>query len=209
MFNDRMVLRFDPERHAHHSRRHAFARPGPRHRLCADGQRMARRAVRECPLRAGRHRRGADRARQLWLAQHACRRQRAQKRRRQHHRESQADGGDDAGSRRRRYRVQGRFVPHRRHRPRHAADQCREVVLPAGDAAAAIRRRPGSLRHLRRRAAELSERLPCLRGRGRSGNRLRHARPLRRGRRCRQGDESRCCAKARSTAASRRAPARR
>ncbi len=67
--------------------RHAFARPGPRHRLRADGAGMARRAVREHPLRAGRHRRGAVRPRHLWLAQHAGRRQRAEERRRRHHRQ--------------------------------------------------------------------------------------------------------------------------
>ena len=35
----------------------------------------------------------------------------------------------------------------------------------------------------------LPQRLPCLRGRGRSRDRRRHARPLLRGRRCRHGDE--------------------
>ena len=159
------------ERHAHHSCRHAFARPGPPDGLFANGVGMARRAVREHPLRARRHRRGADRARQLRLAQHACRRQRAQARRRRHRREGKADGGDDAGGRRRRHRVQGRRVPHRRHRPRARPDRRRQGVLSPGDAAAAIRRRARSLRHVRRRTAELSERLPRLRGRDRSGNR--------------------------------------
>ena len=50
-------------------------------------------------------------------------------------------------------------------------EQRRQGVLSAGDAAAAIRCRAGSFRHLRRRAAELSERLPHLRSRDRSGDR--------------------------------------
>ena len=37
VFNDRMVLRFDPSGTADHRRRHPFARPGPSDRLCADG----------------------------------------------------------------------------------------------------------------------------------------------------------------------------
>ena len=90
---------FRSERHVDHPRRHPLARPGPRHRLCADGHRMARRTIRERPLRAGRHRRGTDRPRLLRLAQHACRRQCAEKSFRQHHRESQTHGGDDDGSR--------------------------------------------------------------------------------------------------------------
>ena len=63
------------ERPRHHRRRHAFARPGPRHRLCADGVRMARRSVRQHPLHPGRHQRSADRPRHLRLAQHDGRRQ--------------------------------------------------------------------------------------------------------------------------------------
>ena len=77
IFNDRMEHALRSERHAHDPCRHAFARPGPCHRLRADGARMARRAVREHPLHSGRHQRGADRPRHLRLAQHACRRQRA------------------------------------------------------------------------------------------------------------------------------------
>ena len=37
IFNERMDLRFDPERRGHGVRRHAFARPGPRHRVRAAG----------------------------------------------------------------------------------------------------------------------------------------------------------------------------
>ena len=49
IFNDRMVHPLRSERHAHHPRRHPFARPGPPNRLRADGARMARRAVRVDP----------------------------------------------------------------------------------------------------------------------------------------------------------------
>ena len=100
-------------------------------------------------------------------------------------------------------------LPHRRHRPFAAAHRRGASVLPAGDAAAAIRRRPRSLRHLRRRAAELSQRLPRLRGRDRSGDRRGDAFPLRRGRRRGQDHESACFAKDKSTAASPKASARR
>jgi carbon-monoxide dehydrogenase large subunit len=65
IFNDRMDIRFDPGgtvtifggTHSHGQ--------GPRDRVCAMRARMARRAVRADPLRAGGHRAGAVRARHL------------------------------------------------------------------------------------------------------------------------------------------------
>ena len=104
------------ERPGHDRRRHPFARPGPCHCLCADGGRMAGRAVRQHPLHPGRHQRSADRPRHLRLAQHDGRRQCAEARGRPDHREGEADGGEDAGSLGRRPRVQGRQFQRRRHR---------------------------------------------------------------------------------------------
>ena len=82
-------------------------------------------------------------------------------------------------------------------------------VLSPGDAAAAIRRRARSVRHVRRRAAELSERLPRLRGRDRSGDRRRSRSPATPRSTTSARSSITCCARARSTAASRRASARR
>ncbi len=79
-------------RRAHGPRRHAFARPGPRDGVRAARARMARRAVRDHPLRAGRHRAGRDRPRHLCGAQRHGRRQCADGGRRRDHREGQADG---------------------------------------------------------------------------------------------------------------------
>ena len=103
-------------RHAHHPRRHPFARPGPRHGVRAARARHARRAVRDHPLHPGRHRAGGDRARHLWRAQRHGRRQRAGEGGRRDDREGQADGRHADGGGRRRPRIQGRPVPRGRHR---------------------------------------------------------------------------------------------
>ena len=87
IFNERMDLRFDPGGTLTDSRRDAFARPGTRHCVRAARARMARRAARGHPLRAGRYRAGSDRPRHLRRAQRDSRRQRAQGRERRHHRE--------------------------------------------------------------------------------------------------------------------------
>ena len=47
IFNDRMDMPLRSGRHAHDLRRHAFARPGPRHGVRAARARIARRAVRD------------------------------------------------------------------------------------------------------------------------------------------------------------------
>ena len=64
-----------------------------------------------------------------------------------------------------------------------------QVAAPADVPAAAIRSRPRGVGHVRRGAVELSQWLPSLRGRDRSGNRRGHAGALRRGRRRRQGHQ--------------------
>ena len=60
-----------------------------------------------------------------------------------------------------------------------AADRGGAIAAPADVPAAAVRCRPRSLRHVCSRAVELSQRLPRLRGRDRSGDRRGHAGALR------------------------------
>ncbi len=108
VFNDRMELRFDPSgmvtivagTHSH-GQGHATVYA----QMVSEWLGVP---FEQHPLRAGRHQRGADRARHLRLAQHAGRRQCAQERRRRHRREGEADGGASDGGGRRRHRVQGR-----------------------------------------------------------------------------------------------------
>ena len=107
-FNDRMELRFDPSgmvtivagTHSH-GQGHATVYA----QMVSEWLGVP---FEQHPLRAGRHQRGADRARHLRLAQHAGRRQCAQEGRRRHHRQGEADGGASDGGGRRRRRVQGR-----------------------------------------------------------------------------------------------------
>ena len=187
IFNDRMVIRFDPSgtlsilagTHSH-GQGHQTVYAQMVHEWLGVPIEFDR-------LRAGRHQRNRGRARHLRLAQHACRRQRAEESRRRHHREGQADGGDDAGSIRRRYRIQGWQFPHRRHRPLAAAAGGGAIAAPADVPAAAIRGRTGGFRHVRGGAVELSERLPRRGSRDRSGNRRRRIGALCLGRRRRQG----------------------
>ncbi len=90
VFNERMDLRFDSERQRHDPRRHALARPGPRHDVRANGVGVAGRTVREHPLPAGRHAEDRCRPWHLRLAQHHGRRLRPQGRVRRGHRERRA-----------------------------------------------------------------------------------------------------------------------
>ena len=210
IFNDRMDMKFDPSGSLTDLRRHPFARPGPRHGVRAARARDARRAVRADPLRAGRHRAGRDGPRHLWRAQHGGRRQCAEVRRRPDDREGQEDRRRHDGSRRRRPRVQGRQLPRHRHRQDDQARRRRQGDLRADGAdRRQVRHRPRRDRQLRPDAAEPSERRPCGRARGRSGDRRGPRRPLLRGRRSRPHHQSDDRARASRWAAWCRASARR
>ena len=108
-----------------------------------------------------------------------------QARRRRDHREGEADGRHPDGGRRRRHRVRGRQL----HASPAPTGRCRSPTSPRPSSAPAGPppqfglglEAAGSF--WRQRAAELSQRLPRLRGRDRSGDRRGRDRALRRGRR--------------------------
>ena len=120
--------------------------------------RVARRAVRDHPLRAGRHRRRCRIGRGTYAARSSMVGGNALK--------VAADAIVEKAkpmaaalmeAADRRHRVQGRALPHRRHRQGDGADRRRQGVLRAdGPADRQVRRRPGGERHVRDRAAELS-----------------------------------------------------
>ncbi len=164
-------------RRAHRLRRHAFARPGPRHRVRAGRARLARRAVRArsstCRATPPRSRSAAApmaRARPWSAAARSSARptddREGQGARRRH------DGGG-----RRRHRVQGRHLRRHRHRQEDRAGRRRQGVVRAdGPAHPEVRHRARGRGQLLAGAAEPSERLSRLRGRGRSGDRRGDAR---------------------------------
>ena len=97
---------------------------------------------------------------------------------------------DDGGGRDR-YRVQGRAISCRRHRQGDRHHRRRHGVLCAGGAVdREVRRRPRGDRQLQRQPAQPSQRLACLRARGRPRHRRGLDRPLFRRRRPRPHSQS-------------------
>ena len=160
-------------RRAHRRDGHARPRPGPRHRVPADHRRQARHPARPRALPVRRHRPDRDRHRHLRLALDGLRRHRAADGRRQDHRQGQEARGAHAGSRRARHRVREGQVHRRRHRQDDRPRRGRQAVVQPEGAAAGHGSRHVRERHLRRRRAHLSERLPHRRGRDRRGDRRR------------------------------------
>ena len=122
-------------RRADRVRRHALARPGPRHGVRAGRARVPRRAVRADQVRAGRYGSSRDRPRHLWRALGRGRRQRAQARDRADDREGQGARRRHDGGGRRRHRVQGRHLSGQRHRQEDRAGRRRQGVVRADGAA--------------------------------------------------------------------------
>ena len=150
---------------------------GHRDQLCAARGRRVRRADREDPHPAGRHRpRPGLRQRRLALALH--RRQFGPRRGREDRHAGEGPGGRGARGGAGRHRIPRRPAPGRRHRPRHRP-------VRAGSEAARGADPHRFDQHGRR--PDLAERLPRLRGRDRSGDRPRRGRRLRVGQRHRQG----------------------
>ena len=109
------------------------------------------------------------------------------------HRQGEADGGHPARGIGRRHRIQGRHLQGRRHRQGDPAHDRGQSILRTGRTGAEVRARPRRCRLLFRRPGrrtELSERLPGLRSRGRSGDRTGHCRSLRGSRRSRHDHQS-------------------
>ena len=90
-------------------------------------------------------------------------------RRREGHRQGQEARGAHARSRRARHRVREGQVHGRRHRQDHRPRRSRQALVQPQGAAARHGSRHVRERHLRRRRAHLSERLPYRRGRDRRG----------------------------------------
>ena len=147
----------------------AVDRPGPRHDLPAAGCRAARHQA-----RAGRPRPRRQRARDrgLRLGRLAHRDDggpRHGEDARSHARQGQEGRGDRARSRRRRHRIQERRLQRGRHRPPHVA--VRRRGARQGDEEEGRDRRGPRHQGRHRDAADLPERLPYRRGRGRSADR--------------------------------------
>ena len=168
-------------------RRHVQPRPGPRDGLRAAHYGVARRAVRKSAADPGRHRRRRRRARHVRRALGLGRRHRAQEggehgdRQRQEVRRPYARGGG------RRHRVRRRHVQGGGHRPQDPAPRRRAREPCAGGAARQARHDRARRRRRRGRGVQLPQRLPYLRGRGRS----------------RRPAASRSCATSRSTTSAR------
>ena len=106
------------DRQHHGADRIALARPGARDDLRAARLRPARRAAGSNRNRARRHRQNPVRHGHLWLALAGGGRQRDHQGDGQGRRQGTQDRGASARGGRGRYRIQGRQVPRRRHRPR-------------------------------------------------------------------------------------------
>ncbi len=189
-----MELRFDRERPGDDHRRHPFARPGPRDRVraarLANGSACRSRRSNTSRATPRRFRSAAARLRRAarWSAE---RRLRAAadaiiaKARDMAGILMEAAAGDIEFK-------DGKFTVAGTDKAMPITDVAKAFFAPAGPVAE-VRARARGRGHLQRRTgrrAELSKRLPGLRGRGRSGNRRRHDRPLRRGRRSRHDHQS-------------------
>ena len=166
---------FRPGRRGHDRRRHPQPRPGPPDRLCADGFRMARRAVRQYSPDPGRYRPGRLWARHLRFALGHRRRGGAEGRRGPGDRQGEPHGRPSDGGGGGRYRVRRRQLHRRRHRQVDRDRSGRARLLHARGLARGVRHRARSDRQFHPHQRQLPQRVPYLRGRG--GSRDRRGRP--------------------------------